>query len=200
MNSRSSTPLDGKRMCELATESVKTQSCSGELLEMFYILSRRMLTLDARSIRRRFDFLDSDDLVQEAVLRCFQVLQNFDETRLKRKQDAYFFFRAIIIQTYLRLHTWHTRQKRTPEHGIVSLNTSKSNRVHDRLDRCNRKEYLGAAPEDFRDDFEDYFDFAEKAIIEIRRQCDCGASLGEIAREYDVSESVVRELLDRSKS
>jgi DNA-directed RNA polymerase specialized sigma24 family protein len=187
-------------MCELATQAAQTGDFSDELVEMFYVLSRRMLNLDAQAIRKRFDFLDADDLVQEAVVRCFQVTLNFDETRLKMKQATYFFFRAIIIQTYLRLHTWHTRQKRTPEHGIISLNTSKSSRVHDHLDRCNRKEYLGAGSEDFHDDFEDYFDFAEKAISEIRRQCACGATLAEIAREYDVDETVVQELLDRSKS
>lgn len=200
MKPRSSAPIHGERMCELAAKAAKTRVLDDELVEMFYLLARRMLNLDARSIRKRFDFLDADDLVQEAVVRCFLVTLNFDETRLKRKHDAYFFFRAIIIQTYLRLHTWHTRQKRTPEHGIISLNTTKGNRVHDHLDRCNRKEYLGAVPEDFRDDFEDYYDFAEKAVTEIRRQCGLGATLAEIAREYDVGEKLIREMLDRSKS
>lgn len=192
---RSSTPIDGKRMCELAAEAAKARVLADELVEMFYTLSRRMLNMDPQSVRKRYDFLDVDDLVQEAVMRCFLVTLNFDETRLKKKQDAYFFFRAIIIQTYLRLHTWHTRQKRTPEHGIISLNTSKGSQVQDRLDRCNRKEYLGA--DHVEGDDGDYYVFADAAITEIRRQCDCGATIGEIAREYDVDEVVIHELLER---
>ena len=192
---RSSTPIDGKRMCELAAEAAKARVLADELVEMFYTLSRRMLNMDPQSVRKRYDFLDVDDLVQEAVMRCFLVTLNFDETRLKKKQDAYFFFRAIIIQTYLRLHTWHTRQKRTPEHGIISLNTSKGSQVQDRLDRCNRKEYLGA--DHVEGDDGDYYVFADAAITEIRRQCDCGATIGEIAREYDVDEAVIYELLER---
>jgi hypothetical protein len=193
---RSSVSISGKRMCELAAEAAKARVLSDELVEMFYALARRMLNMDPQSVRKRYDFLDVDDLLQEAVMRCFLVTLNFDETRLKKKQDAYFFFRAIIIQTYLRLHTWHTRQKRTPEHGIISLSTSKSSRVQDRLDRCNRKEYLGAIPIEM-DDFDYYYKFAEEAITEIRRQCDSGSSHVEIAREYDVDETVIRELLDR---
>ena len=193
---RSSASIDGKRMCELAAEAAEARVLSDELVEMFYTLSRRVLNMDLQSIRKRYDFLDVDDLVQEAVMRCFLVTLNFDITRLKKTQDAYFFFRAIIIQTYLRLHTWHTRQKRTPEHGIISLNTSTGSQVQDRLDRCNRKEYLGAGSYEF-DDWEDYYVFADAAIAEIRRQCDCGATIGEIAREYDVDESVIYELLER---
>ena len=196
MKPRSNTPINGKRMCELAAEAAEARVLSDELVEMFYVLARRMLNLDAQSIRRRFDFLDADDLVQEAVVRCFLVTLNFDATRLKRTQDAYFFFRAIIIQTYLRLHTWHTRQKRTPEHGIISLNTSKSNRVHDRLDRCNRQEYLssGLSQEP------DYYDLMDGAIGEIQRQRANGATCEEIAKEYDVETETITYLVNGSKS
>lgn len=194
MKSKSSKPIDGKLMCKLAAEAAKERVLSDELVEMFYTLSRRMLNLDTQSIRKRFDFLDADDLVQEAVIRCFLVTLNFDETRLKRKQDAYFFFRAIIIQTYLRLHTWHSRQKRSPEHGIISLNSSKSSRVQDRLDRCNRQEYLSAgAAQD-----PDYYELMDGAIEEIRRQRTLGATCEEIAKEYDVEVETITYLVDES--
>lgn len=198
MAPKNSQYIDGKRMGELAAEAAKSRVLSDELVEMFYALARRTLNTDQHSIRRRFDYLDVDDVLQEAVMRCFLVTLNFDETKLKHKHDAYFFFRVIIIQTYLRLHKWHSRQKRTPEHGIVSLSTSKSSRVQDRLDRCNRREYLGAVSDDFRDDWEDYYEFANEAIAEIRRQCNNGATLEEVAHEYDVEVETVTELLNRN--
>lgn len=192
MKPQSSPHLDGKRMCELAAKAAKTQNFEDELVEMFYALSKRLLNLDSQSIRRRFDFLDADDLMQEAVIRCFLVTKNFDETRLKRKQDAYFFFRAIIIQTYIRLHIWHSRQKRSPDQDIISLSTSKSNRVQDRLDRCNRKEYFSAGHDP------DYYDLMEGAIEEIRRQRATGATCEEIAHEYDVEVETITYLVNGS--
>jgi DNA-directed RNA polymerase specialized sigma24 family protein len=181
-------------MGELAAEAAKARVLSDELVEMFYALARRTLNTDHHSIRRKFGFLDADDVIQEAVMRCFLVTLNFDETKLKNKHDAYFFFRVIIIQTFLRLYKWHTRQKRTPEHGIISLNSDRSSRVQDRLDRCNRQEYLGGGGGE--DDL-DYYEFAEEAIAEIRRQCNNGAKLEEIAHEYGVEVETITDLLNR---
>jgi len=185
--------IDGKRMGELAAEAAKSRVLSDELVEMFYTLATLTLNNRKDTIRRRFGYLDADDVVQEAVMRCFLVTLNFDETRLKHKHDAYFFFRVIVLQTYLRLHKWHTRQKRTPEHGIISL-SDQSVDVQDNLDRCNRREYFSA----YTDDESDYYEFAEEAITEIRRQCNNGATLEEVAHEYDVEVETVTELLNRS--
>lgn len=193
----SSNYIDGQRMGELAADAAETSRLSDELVEMFYALARRTLNTDHHSIRRQFGFLDADDVIQEAVVRCFQVTLKFDQTKLKNKHGAYFFFRVIIIQTFLRLYKWHTRQKRTPEHGIVSLNSDQSSRVQDRLDRCNRREYLGAYSSEGYDD-PDYYEFANEAIAEIRRQCNNGAKLEEIAHEYDVEVETITDLLNRN--
>lgn len=202
MTPKSSQYIDGKRMCRLAAEAAKARVLSDELVEMFYALARRTLNTDQHSICRRFGYLDADDVVQEAVMRCFLVTLNFDETKLKHQHDAYFFFRVIIIQTYLRLHRWHSRQKRTPEHGIISISTIVATAgtvegVQDRLDRCNRREYLGGDYSAVGDDT-DYYEFAEEAITEIRRQCNNGATLDEIAKEYDVAVETVSKLLNRN--
>ena len=200
MKPSSSNYIDGKRMCELAAEAAGSHPTvlAEELVEMFYALARRTLNTDQHSIRRKFGFLDVDDVIQEAVTRCFLVTLNFDEKKLKNKHDAYFFFRVIVVQTYLRLHKWHTRQKRTPERSIISLNSDQSSRVQDNLDRCNRRDYISAGCGLDDDGSSNYYEFAEEAISEIRRQCNNGATLEEVAHEYDVEVKTVTELLNRN--
>jgi DNA-directed RNA polymerase specialized sigma24 family protein len=138
-NQRSNHYIDGEKMGLLAAQAAESGDLDEELIEMFYLLSYR--TMAQYSTQRGFSFRDPEDVVQEAVMRCFKTTLTFDISRLKHAHHAYHFFRVVILQTYSRLQTYYNRQMRKPPGEVVSLDALA---LTDECPyRCVRQEYFG---------------------------------------------------------
>ena len=110
--------VDGELMGELASEASKSGAVPNELAEMFYTLAKHSLAASPYSSPRAFGFQDCDDAIQEAVMKCLQIIPKFDASKLKHKHYAYYYFRMVIHQTYSKLYQYHRRQMRDPSQEV----------------------------------------------------------------------------------
>lgn len=173
--------VDGERMCELAAAAAKSGDISDELVEMFYLVARnRGQKFNPSLYNRRLGVLDTDDIVQEAVMMCVTKVKLFDAKRLSSAGDAFYFFRTLIDQCFVRLYEFQNRQMRSPDLQILSL------------DMCSDmpdKALSIPGPSELSD-----------TVLDMRQQHDDGMTLQDLADEYGIDVEVVEELILRDPS
>ncbi len=212
-NKKASRYVDGERLCELAAEAAISGEFSDELVTMFYAIAQhRCRRFTEISDKQILGMLDADDLIQEAVMLCVQKTPKFDQTKLQRKSYAFYFFRMIVDQGYIRIYEHANRQKRKPVKQLLSLDRymellktnwaiEDSFEIEDRLRQVDGAAHADRITQSVnRALAEDDNTLTADLVLDMRQQHDQGMTYSELAAEYAISVEVVEELLLRGES
>lgn len=205
--------VDGERLCELAAEAAASGEFADELVSMFYSIAknrcRRFTEITDKQI---LGMLDADDLIQEAVMLCVQKTANFDPTKLQRKSYAFYFFRMIVDQGYIRIYEHSTRQKRKPVKRLLSLDRymellktdwaiEDSFELEDNLRQVDGAAHSGRIAQSVnRALAEDDNTLTSDLILDMRHQHEQGMTYADLADEYSIEIEVVEELILRGQA
>ncbi len=205
--------VDGERLCALAADAASSGEFSDELVALFYSLARqRCWKFNPRSEQSRLGGLVEEDMLQEAVMLCVQKTPKFDETKLKQKHYAFYFFKQIVDQCFIRLYEHANRQKRKPEKGTYNLDRhlrmldidwliEDNSDIEDNLRQTDGAPKMSLLNKEMANAIgckptEDLADL----IIDMRQQKDNGVTYSALAEEYGMDIELVEHLILRGAS